>query len=94
MIPERELLALEAILNEAIVKSTEEDDGDPVFHEVDVSLVNPFPDRQTQNEVYENLAKQGLIEGSIMEDSIGNVTEFVCITPNGLEALKSAQGVH
>lgn len=93
MITGRELMALEAILNEAIVKSSE-DDGDPVFHEVDVSTVNPFPDRQTIEEVYESLATKNLIAGSVMEDRDGSETEFVCITPQGLEALKSAQGVH
>ncbi len=83
--------ALDAILEEAIVKS-KEDDGDPVFHEVDIKDVNPFSDKKTQDDVYTSLAKQGLIECSGGEDTDGNAFEYVCITPQGLETLKSAKG--
>lgn len=88
-----EIQALTAILEEAIVQSRD-DDGDPVFHEVSLDSVNPFGDKVTQSNVYDSLAKQGLVECSVMEDVLGKVEEFVCITPEGLEALKSAQGVH
>lgn len=89
-----EVQALSAILEEAIVQS--KDEGvDPVFHEVDVDSVNPFDDLLTLSNVYDNLAKHGLIECSGTEDEDGNeVLNFVCITPDGLEALKSAKGVH
>jgi hypothetical protein len=89
-----ELQALDAILDDAIVKSKDEDDGDPVFHEVDVNGVNPFADRRTQSSVYDSLAKKGLIECSGYEDTSGVEMEFVCITPEGLEALKTAKGVN
>lgn len=92
---DNEVQALNAILEEAIVKSKEDDDGDPVFHEVDFVSVNPFSDALLQSDVYDSLAKKGLIECSAMEEvRSGKVTEFVCITPEGLEALKSAKGVH
>ncbi len=94
MLTSNEVQALDAILEEAIVKSKEEDDGDPVFHEVNTDNVNPFSDMRMQSDVYAGLAKRGLIECSVGEDRIGNVFEFVCITPEGLEALKSAKGVH
>ena len=91
----REVQALEAILEDAIVKSKEEDDGDPVFHEVNVNGVNPFADEQTQSDVYTSLAMKGLIQCSGTEDLGGSETlEYVCITPEGLEALKSAKGVN
>lgn len=91
-----EVQALEAILEEAIVKSKEDDgDDDPVFHEVDFVSVNPFGDALLQSDVYDSLAKKGLIECSVMEEfRSGKVTEFVCITAAGYEALKSAKGVH
>ena len=88
-----EVQALSAIFDEAIIKS-QEDDGDPVFEEVDVETVNPFDTKVAQNLVYDSLAKKGLIECSMMETAFGEVTEFVCITPKGLKALKSAKGVH
>lgn len=94
MLTNDEMRALEAILEEAIVKSREEDDGDPVFHEVNTNDVNPFADKQTQDVVYMSLAKQGLIECSGGDDLAGNVFDYVCITPKGLETLKSAKGVH
>lgn len=94
MLTSDEMQALDAILGEAIVKSREEDDGDPVFHEVNANDVNPFADRRTQSDVYTSLAKKGLIECSGGEDLGGNVFEYVCITPKGLEMLKSAKGVH
>jgi hypothetical protein len=86
-----EVRALEAILDNAIAKSKDEDDGDPVFHEVDAKGVNPFADRRTQFSVYDSLAKKGLIECSSNE---GDTLEYVCITPEGLEALKAAKGVN
>jgi hypothetical protein len=87
--------ALDAILEEAIVKSKEEDDGDPVFHEVNANGVNPFADQRAQSNVYTSLANKGLIECSGTGDlSGGEILEYVCITPKGLEALKSAKGVH
>jgi hypothetical protein len=94
MLTSNEVQALTAILEEAIVKSSEEDDGDPVFHEVNTNDVNPFSNKQIQSEVHESLLKLGLIEGSISDDGSGKVFEFVCITPEGLDALKSVKGVH
>lgn len=89
-----EVRALNAILEEAIVNS-KADDGDPVLHEVEVDSVNPFNDKLTQSHVYDSLAKNGLIQCSGTEDEHGaEVLEWVCITPDGLEALKSAKGVH
>ena len=91
----REVQALEAILDDAIGKSKEEDDGDPVFHEVNANGVNPFADKPTQFDVYTSLAMKGLIECSGTEDlSGGEIPEYVCITPKGLEALKSVKGVN
>lgn len=87
-----EILALSAILEEAIAQTG--DEVDPVFEEVDCAAVNPFGDGKMQSDVYDNLAKYGYIECSIMEDALGKVTEFVCITPQGYEALKAAKGVH
>jgi hypothetical protein len=89
-----EVQALDAILEEAIAQSSE-DDGDPVFQEVKVNDVNPFTDEKTLDEVYTDLSKQGFIQCSGPEDENGNeVLEFVCITPEGLEALKAAKRVH
>jgi hypothetical protein len=90
----REVQALDAILEIAIVES-KDDDGDPVFHEVNSNDVNPFVDKSTQSDVYTGLAKQGLIECSGTEDLSGSeILGYVCITPKGLEALKAAKGVH
>lgn len=95
MLNSNEVLALNAILEDAIVKSRDEDDGDPVFHDVTVSGVNPFPDTQTQSDVYKSLATKGLIECSGTEDSSANeMLEYVCITQKGLDALKFETGVH
>ena len=95
MLTDAEVRALDAILEDAIIKSKEEDDGDPVFHEVEVDGVNPFGDKRTQSDVYASLAKKGLIECSGTEDlSGGEILEHVCITPTGLEALKAARGVN
>jgi hypothetical protein len=91
MLSREEVQALDAILDDAIVKSKQEDDGDPVFHEVDAKGVNPFADRRTQSRVYDSLAKKGLIECSGNEDED---LEYVCITPQGLEVLKAAKGVN
>ena len=90
-----EVLALNAILEDAIVKSREEDDGDPIFHEVNIKDVNPFADKRIQSVVYDNLAKRGFIQCSGNEEpSGGEELEYVCITPEGLAALKSVKGVH
>lgn len=96
MLTSEEVQALDAILNDAIVKSKEEDNGDPVFHEVDAKGVNPFADRRIQSGVYTSLAKKGLIECSGDVDLVsGKISEeYVCITPKGLEALKAAKGVN
>lgn len=95
MLNSNEVQALNAILEDAIIKSKEEDDGDPIFHEVSVNGVNPFADKRIQSDVYKNLAMKGFIECSGTEDpSGGEILEYVCITPKGLEALKSAKGVH
>lgn len=96
MLSSQEVQALEAILDDALVKSRDED-GYPVFHEVEVDGVNPFGDKSIQDGVYDSLAKKGLIECSGM--NVDPVTdeaekEYVCITPEGLEALKSAKGVN
>jgi len=90
-----EVQALESILDVAVVKSKEEDDGDPVFHDVSVDAVNPFADRHAQLNVYNSLAMKGLVECSMSLDEHDNeVLEFVCITPEGLQALQSAKGMH
>lgn len=97
MLTTEEVQALAAILDDAIVKSKEEDDGNPIFHEVDVDGVNPFTDKSTLDGVYDSLAKKGLIECSGLNvDPITDEAEkeYVCITPEGLEALKSANGVN
>ncbi|BCM25940.1 hypothetical protein [Methyloradius palustris] len=89
-----EKLALNAILEAAIIDS-EDDDGDPVFHEVLAEDVNTFEDKRLQADVYDDLAQNGLIACSGTQDENGNeVLEFVCITPKGLEELKSSSGVH
>lgn len=91
----KELLALNAILEEAIIRSKEEDDGDPIFHEVNANGVNPFADKHAQSDVYKDLVIKGFIECSGIEDlSGGEILEYVCITPKGLAALKSVRGVH
>jgi hypothetical protein len=93
MLNSNENRALSAILEDAIIKSREEDDGDPIYHEVNFKDVSPFSDARTQSDVYDILASKGFIECSIFEDRNGS-EEFVCITPQGLEALKSASGTH
>lgn len=89
-----EVKALAAILDTAIIKSKEEDDGDPVFHEVDFEDIKPPPDERTQGVVYDSLMEKGLVECSIGEDATGKISQHVCITPEGLEALKEAKGVN
>ena len=93
MLNSNEIRALSAILEDAIVKSKDEDDRDPIFHEVNFKDVNPFSDACTQSDIYDILSSKGFIECSIFEDRNGS-EEFVCITPRGLEALKSASGMH
>jgi len=99
MLTDAEAQALDAILEAALVDS-QADDGDPVFHEVDASGVNPFADKQAQDDVYASLSKKGLIEcsGTLNPDAVGDedevTEEYVCITPAGLEALKAARGVN
>ena len=95
MLTNNEMQALNAILDEALVKSKEEDDGDPLFHEVNVNDVKAFGDEQLLGDVYTILGNKGLIQCSGSVDERGNeVLEFVCITPEGLDALKSAAGVN
>ena len=95
MITNRELHALNAILEEAMIKSKEEDDGDPVFHEVRVETVNPFDEKSIQSAIYTSLVNKGLIQCSGTEDESGDaILEYVCITQEGLEALKVTVGVH
>ena len=90
----REVQALNTILDSALVDS-KDDDGDPVFHEMDVDGVNPFADKSTLDDVYTSLSEKGLIQCSGTEDDNGaEILEYVCITPEGLEALKSAKGVN
>jgi len=89
------LQALDSILEEAIIKSKEDDDGDPVYHEVSVDAASPFADKRTLLEVYTSLAQKELIQCSGTEDDDGaEILDYVCITPKGLEALKSAKGVN
>jgi hypothetical protein len=95
MLTNKEVQVLNAILDEALLRSKEEDDGDPVFHSVEVNCVNTLADTGVQSDVFASLAKNGLIECDGTEDSSGNeVIEYVCITPKGLGALKAAKGVH
>lgn len=78
MLTDRDLLALTAILEEAIIKSQQEDDGDPIFHEISVNSVNPFDSELIQSEVYASLGKKGLIQCSGSEDESGNeMLEYV-----------------
>lgn len=54
MLTSKEVQALDAILDVALIKSKEEDDGEPVFHEIEVEgNVNPFPDKSTLDGVYD-----------------------------------------
>lgn len=93
MLSDIEIQALNAILAEAIVESG--DEVDPVYHEVKAQRVNPFGDPTIQMAVYDNLARNGLIQCSGQEDDQGHeIVEFVCITAQGWEALKAAKGVH
>lgn len=97
MLTSKEVQALDAILNVAIVKAQEEDDGDPVFHEVNFKDVNPFKDARTQSEVYDRLAEKGLIlcSGTNVDPFTDEAEEeHVCLTEEGLEALKAAKGVN
>lgn len=89
-----EVLALDAILEAAILQSGDDDDGDPVFQEVASDGVNPFADASALSEVYDSLSQKGLILCSALVEEGGDEVEFVCITPDGLEALKAAKGVH
>ena len=94
MLTENEVQSLNAILDRAIAEA---DDGDPEFQEVAAADVNPFSDTLTQSGVYGDLSTNGLVHcsGPAGEpDKDDEVVEFVCITPTGLEALKSAMGVH
>lgn len=78
LLTSEEIRVLDAILEDAIVKS-EEEDGDPVFHEVKADGVNPFADKQTQANVYTRLAKKGLIECTGTENLQDvEILEYVC----------------
>lgn len=95
MLIDTEVLALSAILDKAF---EEADDGDPEFQDVAVKDVNPFGDHTLLMAVYDRLAKNGFIEcsgpaGDPLEDD-DTLTEYVHITPSGIEALKAAKGVH
>ena len=94
MLTDSEVRALNAILDKAIAEA---DDGDPEFQEVAAVGVNPFDDKLTQSKVYDDLSRKGFIQcsgpaGDPDEDD--EDVEFVCITPAGLDALKTAKGVH
>lgn len=94
MLTSIEMQALNAILDLAIIES-KEDNGDPIFHEVNANIVNPFDEKHIQSDAYKSLAAKGLIECSGTEDPSGSeILEYVCITPAGLGALKSIKGVH
>jgi hypothetical protein len=89
-----EVRALDAILEAALIDS-KDDNGDPVFHDVDASCLTQFTDKAALSDVFENLARQGFIACSGMEDVDGNeVAEYVSITPDGLEALKAAKAMN
>lgn len=90
-----EIMGLNAILEVAIYKSHDEDDGDPAYHEVRVIEIPSFADADIQSNVYTSLAAQGFIQFSGTEDEIGNeILEYVCITQPGIDALKLEVGVH
>lgn len=91
MLTEDEIKALTAIFDKAF---EEAEDGDPEYQEVNIKDVNPFPDAASQALVYEALGKRDLIGGSILEDVTGEHEEFVHLTPEGVQALKAAKGVH
>lgn len=93
MLTSNEIKALDAILAEAVDKSAAEDDGDPLYHEVLLTDVNPFPDKVTQKKVYESLSQKGLIDGSVYMH-MGTEEEFVCITQQGYEAFLAASAPH
>lgn len=56
MLDDTEVTALEAILDSAIIKSQEEDDGDPVCNDVSIDIVNPLADKLVQANVYASLS--------------------------------------
>lgn len=91
MFTEDEVKALTAILDKAF---EEAEDGDPEYQEVNIKDVNPFPDVASLALVYEALGKRDLIGSSILEDVTGKHEEFVHLTPEGVQALKAAKGVH
>ena len=93
MLTSDEIKALSAILAKATDKSAEEDDGDPVFHEVRLLEVNPFPSKHIQAEVYEGLSRKGFIDGSVYMH-MGTEEEFVCITQQGYEAFLASSAPH
>lgn len=92
MLTDIEEKALIAILDEAIEQTG--DDVDPVYEEVPLESVKPFGDPLVQSKVYDSLAAKGLIQCSGDEDDHGRaVFEFVCITPEGWDALKATKGL-
>ena len=95
VLTEEEVRALDAILKGVLARSQEEGEGDPLFHAVDASGVNPFPDARTQSEVYKGLARKGLIacSGSRALQG-GGLVVHVFMTPKGWEALKAARSVN
>lgn len=89
MLNNAEIHALKSILDAAIIASRQDgDDGDPVYHEVNINEVNPFHHKRVQSDVYDRLSEKGFIDGSITQFGDGAEEEHVCITPRGLEALK------
>lgn len=91
MLTNDDVMALTAILDKAL---EEAEDGDPEYQDVNINDVNPFPDAAMQALVYGGLSKRNFIDCSVFEDVTGKQEEFVHITPAGIEALKSAKGVH
>ena len=68
MLNNAEIHALKAILDAAIIAIRQEgDDGDPVYHEVNINEVNPFHHKRVQSDVYDRLSEKGFIDGSITQ---------------------------
>ena len=88
-----EAQALKSILDAATIDSKKDDDGDPIYHEINIKNVNPFHHERVQSDVYDRLSEKGLIDCSASEDKNGR-EEYVCITREGLEALKLSSGIN
>jgi hypothetical protein len=95
MLNHQEIMALSAIFEQATHENADGDAADPVFNEVAANSVNPFAEAQILDEVYTTLSRKGFIQCSGSENEHGNeILEFVCITPDGYEALKTTKGIH